>query len=315
MDITPYRVPLRVGTLIGQFQISVLCGLVCWCVGLAYATSSYAQDALAMQQRWAENKQAIASSRFGKPLVLYSKQTGAMLTGDVYALVKQPFATVSGSFQGIEQWCDILILHINVKNCVQRAMGASNGLQLAVGRKIDQPLADAYLIDLSYQVDAQTADYLNLRLSAAVGPMGTRDYRIVLEAIAIDAHSSFVHMSYSYAYGSAARTAIQLYLATIARDKVGFSVVGRNTDGSSVHVSDMRGLLERNTMRYFLAVEAYLASLSVPQDQQVETRLRVWFDATEQYATQLHEVTLNDYLVMKRGELARQKATARVHQE
>jgi hypothetical protein len=313
VDIKPYQAPARIADWIGLLQVNTLRGCVCWCVGLVCATGSYAQDAVGLQQRWAEHKQDIASSRFGKPLVLYSKQTGSTLTGDVYALVQQPFATVSASFQGIEQWCDILILHINVKNCVRRALGADNGLRLAVGRKFDQPLADAYLIDLSYQVHAQTADYLNLLLSAPAGPMGTKDYRIVLEAIAIDANSSFVHMSYSYAYGAAARTAVQLYLATIARDKVGFSVVGRNADGSPLYVRDMRGLLERNTMRYFLALETYLASLAVAREQQVEKRLRDWFDATEHYATQLHEVTLNDYLVMKRGELARQKATPRLN--
>jgi hypothetical protein len=203
------------------------------------------------------------------------------------------------------------MVHLNVKNCSVRGSGADSTLGVAVGRKFDQPLADAYQIDFAYRVAANQADYLAVRLSAAAGPLGTRDYRIVLEAIPLDAGSSFLRMTYSYAYGMAVRTAMQGYLATIGRNKAGFSIVASKADGTPVYIGGERGVIERNTMRYYLAIEAYLGAYSLPAAQQQEKRLRDWFAAIERYPRQLHEMERDEYLAMKRRELVRQKTSDR----
>jgi hypothetical protein len=70
----------------------------------------------------------------------------------------------------------------------------------------------------------------------------------------------------------------------------------------------VRGMVERNTMRYYLAIEAYLGGLSAPPAQQLDKRLQAWFDATEKYPRQLHELDRSDYLDMKRREYRRQQA-------
>ena len=108
----------------------------------------------------------------------------------------------------------------------------------------------------------------------------------------------------------AARIAMSAYLATIGHDKVGFSIVGQGSDGAPVYLAGMRGAVERNTMRYYLAVEAYLGALALPVAQRPDQRLRDWFHATERYPRQLHELTREDYLAMKRRELAQRKALA-----
>jgi hypothetical protein len=64
-------------------------------------------------------------------------------------------------------------------------------------------------------------------------------------------------------------------------------------------VGGERGSLERNAMRYYLAVIAYVG----PPPGQTEQRLRAWFQLTERYAVQLHE--LNEYLDEKHRELRR----------
>jgi hypothetical protein len=51
----------------------------------------------------------------------------------------------------------------------------------------------------------------------------------------------------------------------------------------------MRGAIERNAMRYYLAIEAYLGALSVPTRQQADRRLMDWFDASERYPLQLRK--------------------------
>ncbi|MDQ6881386.1 MAG: hypothetical protein M3150_04750, partial [Pseudomonadota bacterium] len=65
--------------------------------------------------------------------------------------------------------------------------------------------------------------------------------------------------------------------------------------------------VERNAMRYYLAIDAYLDSLSVPAGQQVERRIQGWFSATERYPRQLREMDRPAYVAMKRNEVERQQ--------
>ena len=250
----------------------------------------------------------LASNQFQRPLVIESTQAGGVLKGDVYALVAYPYSIVGHALQGMDHWCDILMVHLNVKGCVAHGSGADSVLSLAVGRRFDQPLADAFRVDFAYRVAASTPGYLEVLLNADTGPLGTKNYRIVLEAAPADATTSFVHMSYSYGYGIEANVAMQGYLATTGRHKVGFTIVDRNADGTPVYMGDVRGVIERNTMRYYLAIEGYLGAYALPAAEQPERRLRNWFSAVERYPRQLHEMERGEYLSMKHRELARQQA-------
>ena len=276
--------------------------------GQGYGQSAQAQDANALRARHVALRSALASSVFEQPLVLESTQANSSLTGDVYAVIAQPFSVVGPALQGMDHWCDILILHLNVKRCVPRKAAAGDQIGLAVGRKFDQPIGEAYQIDFAYRLAMAQADYLKVLLSADVGPLGTKDYRIAVEAVPIDAKTTFVHMSYSYGHGMAAWMALQAYLGTAGKSKVGFSVTGTDASGGPVYVGSVRGVIERNTMRYFLAVEAYLAAIAVPAPQREEQRLINWFNAVERFPRQLHELERDEYLSMKRHELAAQRS-------
>jgi len=275
---------------------------------LLHAGVASAQDASELRAREVSLRPQLSSSQFGRPLALISTEASGDLKGDVYAIATQPYSVVGPALQGMDHWCDILMLHLNVKGCDWRGSGAASTLGLAVGRKFDQPLSDAHKVDFSYRLAASTADYLQVLLSAEVGPLGTKNYRIVLEAMPLDEKSSFIHMSYSYGYGVAARLAMQSYLATLGRDKVGFTVVERRSDGSPVYVGGVLGVIERNAMRYYLAIDAYLAAYTLLRVEQPESRIRAWITSTERYAMQLHEMERDEYLTMKRKELARQQA-------
>ena len=274
------------------------------CLGAAQA-----QDAAALRARHVSLREQLASNQFQRPLVLESTQNSGDLKGEVYAVVEQPFTVVGQALQGMDHWCDLLILHLNVKSCAS-ASKPSEVLSLYVGRKFDQPLEDAYRVNFNYGVTAATTDYLQVQLGADAGPMSTRNYRLALEAVPLDAGRSFIHMSYSYAYGMAARLAMQGYLSTIGRDKVGFSIVGKDADGKPAYVDSVRGVVERNTMRYYLAIEAYLGAYGAPAPEQLEKRLHDWFAATERHTLQLHEIERDEYLAMKRSEVQRQRAGA-----
>jgi len=274
-------------------------------LGWAAPAASFAQDAASLRQKAASMQERFATSAFGRPLVLESTQPSSALKGDVYTIIEHAFPTVQKSLQSIDNWCDILILHLNVKRCKEH----DKKLALDVGRKFDQPIEDAHRLDFSLRVTASNADYLQVLLAADSGPFGTSNYRIQVEATPLDSRRSLIHMSYSYAYGFAARMAINTYLATVGKDKVGFTVVDKGADGKSVLVGGVVGLLERNTMRYYLAIEAYLAAHALPPGEQAERRIRSWYTATERYAMQLHEMEQAEYLEMKRKEIKRQQAS------
>ena len=279
---------------------ALLAGLV-----LTLAGPALAQDPTTLRNKNAALQDKFASNQFGRPLVLESTQTAGDLRGDVYTVVEHPFATVKQALQANEHWCDILILHLNVKRCRSGPDGKS--IHLNVGRKFDQALEDAYLLEFDWRLSAATADYFAVHLSADDGPLSTKNYRIQVEAIPLDAKRSLIHMSYAYAYGFAARVAMQTYLSTIGRNKVGFSITGRNAEGKPVYIGGVLGLLERNTMRYYLAIDAYLNSYSLPPAEQFERRIQEWYASTERYAPQLHEMEQNAYLEMKRKEMRRQQ--------
>jgi hypothetical protein len=264
-----------------------------------------AQDAATLRARHAALQDKFANNQFGRPLVLESTETSGDLKGDVYAVVDHPFPMVQQALQSAEHWCDILILHLNVKRC-RAGSGTPKTLNLSVGRKFDQPVEDAYALNFVYRVVAATNDYLQVQLSADEGPLSTKNYRIQVEAVPVDPKRTVIHMSYAYGYGFTARMAMQTYLATIGSAKVGFTILDRK-DGKPVYQTGVLGLLERNTMRYYLAIDAYLAAYSLPAADQFEKRIREWYASTERYAPQLHEMEQNEYLDMKRKEMRRQQ--------
>lgn len=251
----------------------------------------------ALRARHAQLAHQIDSSPFQRPVVLHSREAGSELMGSVDAVVPQPFALARDQLQRPAALCEILMLQINTKQC------AVNGQELVVhiGRKNDQPVEDAYRVAFTLQPQAGTPDYMNVKLGADNGPFSTRDFRIQVQAIPLDGgQRTYLHLTYSYGIGMAAKLAMQGYLATAGASKVGFT----RTAGAD-YIGGMRGAIERNTMRYYLAIEAYLASLSAPTAQQRTRRLESWFAATEQYARQLHELDRADYLSMKLREFAR----------
>lgn len=289
--------------------VSALVFALALCMGahIARADDADANSAAMLRARYDGLQNRLDHNSFHRPLHLESSEASDSVTGDIYARIDYPFAKVRAALNNPGDWCDILILHINTKYC-RASLGARGAvLNVSIGRKYDEPLNKAYRVNFAYRVAAQTENYLQVRLNADVGPFSTRDYRIVLEAVPLESGRTFIHFSYSYAYGLVGRLALQGYLATIGRSKVGFAVIGSGSDGQPIHIGGIRGLVERNTMRYYLAIEAFLGAVSAPPQERLEKRLREWFAAIERYPRQLREMEQGEYLGMKRKEYLRQQ--------
>lgn len=278
-----------------MLRFSVLPALLCVSLVSGHAE---AQDGGALRARYVALQQQLARSPFGRPLQVESAATGGMHKGEVHAVLDKPYAAVAAALARPSHWCDILTLQIHVKGCE-----ASSGTLIAfITRKPRDRLSDAHRIDFRFEVAAKRADYLQVALNAPSGPMGTRDYEIRLEATPLDARRTFVHLSYGYTLGSMARLAMDAYLVGPGRDKTGFSVAERRRDGSPVYVDGVRGVAERSSMRYYLAIDASLEALAVPPAQRLDARLRRWYTEAARYPQLKEKVGADEYVEMKRRE-------------
>jgi len=292
------------------YSNSLRCLLLFCAAGLAYPAMAEPDAAATLRAKYASLEAQLQQNQFKRPLVLDSVETPNRLKGDIYAIVDYPLSTVSSSLNNPVHWCDVMLLHINTKYCHAMVEPSGTTLRVNIGKKTPEKLPVTSRIEFDYSVPAATPEYFEIKLSAEDGPLGTSDYLIQLEAVALPNAKTFLHLTYSYGVNLASRLAMQTYLATIGRGKVGFTVIGKQEDGQPDYIDGVRGVVERNTMRYYLAIDSFLGAASAPPAARLEKRLQSWFTAVEQYPRQLHEMDRGAYLEMKRAEHLRQQ-TAR----
>jgi len=284
---------------------SVLSGWAC--ASLAAGAGPDTDPASDLQARYAALSEQLEHSPFPQHLHVESMEGPGASQGDVYAVVDYPIATVSDAFSSPANWCDALILHLNVKYCRPVSRDGRTVLSTAIGRNFDQPLSSTYRVKFTYRIAASRPDYVDVELKARKGPLGTANYRISLEAVGLENERAFVHLQYSYTYGFVGRLAMKTYLATSGSEKVGFTLIGDSSDPEPKFIGGVRGAIERNTMRYYLAIDAYLGALATPAPARFEQSLERWFSATELYPRQLREIGRDAYFAMKRSEYRRQQ--------
>ncbi|ABM37301.1 hypothetical protein [Polaromonas naphthalenivorans] len=288
------------------FSVTAICALTGAGSGFAQVSSTPGSESSALLEKHEVLKPQLAQNSYRRPLFFESTESANTVSSSVYAVLDSPFPTVSMTFKKPDRWCEVLILHLNTKYCQASADADKSGkLAVNIGKKTAQALADTFSLEFSHRVTVATPNYLAVQLHADKGPLKTTDYQLQLLAVPLPEGKTFINLRYSYGYGLAGRLAMQTYLSTLGRGKVGFT---KSSSGeTSGYVGGMRGAVERNTMRYYLAIEAYLASLKQPPAEQVNSRLQYWFDATEEYALQLHELDQPSYLSMKKAEYQRQQ--------
>lgn len=282
-----------------------LAGLAAACLLALPATHAVA-DAGSLRAKHAELRDELRSNPYQRALHIDSTEGSNTLQGDVYAVLDHPFEKVRDALKEPAAWCDIMLLPFNTKYCHAN----DDKLAVRIGRKYNQPVEQAFRIDFQFRNAAATSDYLEARLNAPQGPVGTKDYRIRVAAVPLEGGKTFLHLSYSYGFGGLGRMAMQAYLSTAGADKVGFSYSGKDGNGQPQYIGGVRGAIERNAMRYYLAIDSYLDSLAAPEAQRVERRINHWFSATERYPRQLREMDRPTYVNMKRAEYERQQTAA-----
>ncbi len=274
---------------------------------LLCSTRIAAADAPAdLRAKFAGMTKALQNNAFRKPIVLVSREPHNQIEGDVYAVIAHDFAKVQAQLVRPEAWCDIISLHINTKYCRVMEGGPSDKLLVRMGKKTPEPLADTTPFEFTFRSLQDTPDYLSVVLHSQAGPIGTSNYRLTVAAIPGANDQTLLHLHYGYTTSFASRIAMQTYLLTAGRNKVGFTPLQSEPPKA---IAGARGAMERNTMRYYLAVQAYMDASTFPASEQFERRIANWFAAVEQFPVQLHELDRKEYLDMKREEYARERNT------
>ncbi len=247
-------------------------------------------------------KPMLEKNVYGIPVYVHSKDENDTMTGVIYGVLHHPIEAVKRSLGSAANWCEIAPQHLNIKACTYQSVKNFCQLTFYSGRKYYEKADDVYQLGYRFEINEQSKNFIHIGLSANDGPVGTSHYHLNVKAIPIDKSNSFIYFSYSYQYNFISSMGMGTYLATLGSGKVGFSVTDQNEQGKPVYINGVRGIIERNAVRYYLAIQSYLDTRHIPSDKQFNARINKWFDLTEKHHLQLYEMSKKDYLEYKQQE-------------
>ena len=223
------------------------------------------------------------------PIAVQSELDGDLARVAVSARIPVAFTELQTFYRNDDAWCQGFFANVYVKACYK------NGKLLRIfydNNDEYQDLGDAFQFD--YQVVEQTLNnqHLYISLRADSGPLGSEDYRLSIEAEAQSDSHTVLRLVYQSRYGFIARSALFVYLKTLGRDKIGFS-----RDQQAQPVAGVRGILERNAMRYLLALCAYFSNQNAVKP--LANTLKNWHDYATVFSQELQEIDWSDYQKLK----------------
>ncbi len=248
-----------------QLFLFIITAAILFSAGPASADEKPRQGEEILLDTYHRNMAKLETNSFGLPLFLESFEQADRMHVDVYGIFDYPFSSVVSVLSVPANWCDIVSLNPNVKACTYRELPGEWLLTFYIGRKVYQPPEDTRQVIYHYRNVDQQRNYLDIILTAVAGPFGTKDHRMRFEALALDGEKTFIHVSYSYSDSIALRLAGKAYFATLGWHKVGFTVTGTDRNGKPVYIGGPRGAIERNSVRYYFAIQSLMNTLRYPE--------------------------------------------------
>ena len=281
---------------------AVYCGIMC------AALPSYADEGQSegLKYLYTRLEPLISKSPLGLPLHFESRVENDFSGVDIYGVIDFPIETLQRELSKPKNWCDIIILHPNIRACTYSGNTSGSVLVMHNVNRHFQAIAEAYQMLFKYQIIQASQSFLDIAMNADSGPFGSYDHKLRLRAVALDVKRSFVHLSYSYTYGSIQYLAMKSYFALFGVRRAGFSIDSFDEKSGPIYVSGVKGAVERNVMRYFLAILAYFDAMKYPQEQRFEKRLSGWIELSGRYKEQFPKVENEQYFDFKRVDLKNQ---------
>jgi hypothetical protein len=214
-----------------------------------------------------------------------SEEREDRISAEIFGIFDYPFQAFAGLLTQPASWCEFVSLTPNIKACTFQGNGKDVILTLYVGWKGYRAPESASAQPYQFVVHSRRSDYAAISVSAAEGLLGTRAHRFDVEAANVAGKTVFAMRS-SYEPSALSKLVTTVYLATLGREKIGFS---RVPDGAQVgHVRGIQGMIERNVVRYYLALKAFVDNTA--------------YDLMDTYPAQLRLMEKTEYLDVKRRE-------------
>jgi hypothetical protein len=238
------------------------------------------------------------------PIQVFSADRERFLEAKIHAVLHRDFSSLAEILSSPAEWCELVPVVLNVKACTWQTGANSTQLTFYVGRKFYEPPEKAYKLKYDFILKEFRDDYFHIALVAGEGPLGTSDYLLEVEAIDISG-KTFLAVHTSYRSSAISRFSTRGYLATLGRDKIGFTVTGGDADNPE-YIRGIRGIVERNAVRYYLAFQACLETRHLQPNLRFAAAAELWYALTEQFHDQLYEMDRATYLDIKRRERIQQ---------
>ncbi len=251
--------------------------------------------------RFKELVEGVASNPLQGPYSISSVESASQISADVWGVIDAPAKRVSEVLVSPAAFCRFVSLVIFVKACTHSGDAAPTKVTLYMGRKdYEDPDPDNALA-FDYTVDSAEAGHVSIRLFVAQGLLGVKDNRLDFMVWSMEG-KTLVQVHASYVPSMQSKLALGTYLMTMGRNKVGFST-STDASGDTTPIKGARGIIERNTMRYFLALRTEVALASGGASD--EARIERWFDATAEFEP-LYEIPRDEYIANKKREIKNQ---------
>ena len=258
-----------------------------------------------LSDKYHKIEENLHQSTLGMPVHIESSSEKNDSQGDIYGIIRYPFDVVEHELSNPANWCDIALLHLNVRGCSTENLADHPLLTVYNVNRYSQSMDKAYALKFEYRVDARAPGYFDILLVAPEGPFSTKDHRFNIEAMPIEEGSTLIHLRYSYKYSVLSYFVMKSYFSTFGSKKVGFTTAGAAGEGRPVYIGGLRGAVERNIMRYYLAIITWLDTPKSPAEQRFENQISRWYDLTALYKRQLAEAGKEEYLALKREDKKR----------
>jgi len=248
-----------------------------------------------------ELQEAARRGPFGFSLQVRSGERGDLVRAEALGIMGHPLHAFGAAVAEPAPWCEFMPLNLNIKACTVQWDAMEPLVTLYMGGKGYLPPESASQQPYRFVVRARQPEYVAVSLSALRGVLGTKEHQLEFEAASV-AGKTVVALRSSYEHSAASRLATTIYLATVGRDKVGLSRERLGPDAQASFVKGAQGMIERNLMRYYLILKAFLDTQVLPDSRRVDARLNAVYDLMERYPAQLHEMERVEYLDIKRRE-------------
>lgn len=248
--------------------------------------------------RYPELQEAARRGPFGLPLQVYSEERETLVSADIHGIIDQPFRALAATFTEPGGWCDFLVLNPNIKTCTFRREAQETFLTLYIGSKSYRAPESATEQVYRFLVRARQPEYAAISLTAPQGMLGTTAHRFEFEAGSV-AGKTVVALSSSFEPSMLSKLLTGIYLSTLGRERIGFSRAATEPGVPAGYVRGVKGMIERNVMRYYLALKAFLDAGDLPAGRQFEARASLAYDLMDLYPAQLRQMDKSEYLDIK----------------